>query len=220
MGFCLFNNVAVAARHAVDKHGLERVFILDWDVHHGNGTQDVFYYDPAIFFLSIHQFPFYPGTGHWEQRGRGAGEGTTLNVPLGAGHGDDSYLQIFEYIVLPAIERFNPQLILLSAGYDAHWRDPLAGMHLTVAGYHQLASRLRDAGQQANAPIAVIMEGGYDLDALAHGLHATINGLLTRPLHLDPLGEGPGYDPLDSMPLVERIRRTHQLWAGENELKR
>ncbi len=145
--------------------------------------------------------------------GEGAGRGTTLNVPLRAGHGDRGYLQVFEKIVEPAIERFQPQLILLSAGFDAHWRDPLAGMHLSVTGYHRMAERLRAAGDAVGAPIAVILEGGYDLDALAHGMVATIKGLMGRPLLADPLGTGPAYREPELAPLLARIRATHPLWA-------
>lgn len=213
MGFCLFNHVAIAARDAILSHGLERVLILDWDVHHGNGTQDAFYEDPQVCFLSIHQFPFYPGTGHWEQQGRGEGMGSTLNVPLQAGYGDESYLFLFESLIEPAIATFRPQLILLSAGFDAHWRDPLAGMHLTVTGYHRMAERLRAAAAEVAAPIAVILEGGYDLDAIAHGMYATLLGLLGRPLLADPLGTGPAFHEPDVRPLVERIRSQHALFG-------
>ncbi|MBA3531389.1 MAG: histone deacetylase, partial [Ardenticatenales bacterium] len=211
MGFCLFNNVAVAAQHAFDAHGLERILILDWDVHHGNGTQDIFYQEPRLFFISIHQFPFWPGTGHWEQQGHGQGHGTTLNVPLAPGYGDESYRLIFESLIEPVIATFRPQLILLSAGFDAHWRDPLAGMKLTIKGYHEMAGRLRAAAAAVSAPIAVILEGGYDLDAVAHGLHATMLGLLDRPLLADPIGPGPTQNEPDIRPLLKRIRDIHPL---------
>jgi acetoin utilization deacetylase AcuC-like enzyme len=212
MGFCLFNNVAIAAQHAIDALGLDRVLILDWDVHHGNGTQDIFYESPQVFFSSIHQFPFYPGTGHWKQVGHGEGVGTTLNIPLSPGHGDESYLAIFDNLIVPAIERFEPQLILLSAGFDAHWSDPLAGMHLTVTGYHGMAARLRAAADAAGAPVAVVLEGGYDLDAIAHSLYATLLGLLKRPLLDDPLGEGPPVEELNPALLIQHIRDEHPVW--------
>ena len=211
MGFCLFNNVAVAAQYLLDACGLERVFILDWDVHHGNGTQDIFYEEPRVCFASIHQFPFYPGTGHWEQIGHGAGMGTTLNVPLHTGAGDFGYELIFERLIEPAIEAFQPQMVLLSAGYDAHWRDPLAGMQLTIMGYHRLAQRLRAAAAAVGAPIAAVLEGGYDLDAVGYGVYATLLGLTGRPLALDPLGSGPADEEPDLRPLLNRIRGHHPL---------
>ena len=213
MGFCLFNNVAVAARHMLDAHALERIFILDWDVHHGNGTQDIFYEEPRIFFSSIHQFPFYPGTGHWEQLGHGEGHGATLNVPLRAGFGDGSYGLIFEQLIEPAIAAYRPQLVLLSAGFDAHWRDPLAGMQLTIEGYHRLAGRLRDAAAAVGAPVAAVLEGGYDLDAVGYGVYATLLGLAGRALPIDPLGPPPEAREPDVRPLVARIRDHHPLGA-------
>lgn len=191
MGFCLFNNVAIAARDMIQQHGLERVLILDWDVHHGNGTQDVFYHDPQVFFISMHQYPFYPGTGGWEEQGSHHAMGSTLNVPLPAGLGDVGYLLAFEQLIEPAIEAFDPQLILLSAGFDAHWRDPLASMNLTVQGYHKMATHLRTVAAKVGAPVAVVLEGGYDLDAIAHGMIATMKGLLGQPLLTDPLGKAP-----------------------------
>jgi acetoin utilization deacetylase AcuC-like enzyme len=214
MGFCLFNNVAIAARDAIQRHGLERLLILDWDVHHGNGSQDVFYNDPQVFFISLHQFPFYPGTGHWNQQGHGEGVGTTLNIPLQAGLGNASYLLAFSELIEPVIANFRPQLILLSAGFDAHWRDPLASMNLTVQGYYQMAKRLALAADKINAPIAVVLEGGYDLDAIAYGMLATIDGLVGRSLKADPLGSAPAYQEANIRPLLQRIRNNHPLGGG------
>src|SRR5579872_6912074 len=130
MGFCLFNNVAIAAKYALEQHGLERVMILDYDVHHGNGTQDIFYTDPRVLYFSVHQSPFYPGTGLSGERGEGAGLGTTINVPLPANTGFETYEPVFRQVMAHAADRFNPQLILVSAGFDAHWNDPLGQMNL------------------------------------------------------------------------------------------
>src|SRR5258708_16957000 len=138
MGFCIFNNVAVAARYVMDQYGLERVMIIDYDVHHGNGTQEMFYNDPRVLYFSIHQAPFYPGTGLSDERGAGAGLGTTINVPLPATTGYETYEPVFRQVMAPAAERFDPQLLLVSAGFDAHWKDPLSGMYLSTAGFARL----------------------------------------------------------------------------------
>ena len=157
MGFCLFNNVAVAARHAQAVLGLERVAIVDFDVHHGNGTEAIFLDDSSVLFVSLHQWPFYPGTG-----GPGTGNETTINVPLPAGSGDADYARAFEEIVEPAVAAFAPDLVLVSAGFDAHEGDPLAGMELTVDGFGHLAR-----GCAALAPrLAAVLEGGYNLETL------------------------------------------------------
>ena len=139
MGFCLLNNIAIAARHAQTRRGINKVLILDYDVHHGNGTNDIFYADPSVLFISTHQYPFYPGSGAINEIGAGAGRGATINIPLVDGHGDATYRQLFAEIVGPAIERFVPDFMLISAGFDAHWADPLANMKLTLAGYDFLA---------------------------------------------------------------------------------
>jgi acetoin utilization deacetylase AcuC-like enzyme len=152
MGFCLFDNVAIAARDA-QAQGIERVAIVDWDVHHGNGTEEIFRGDESVFFASMHQWPFYPGTG-----GPGEGDGTTLNVPLPAGTSDKDYLRAFDEIVAPAVRAFEPELVLISAGFDAHVQDPLAAMLVTEDGFRELASRSAELGPR----VAAVLEGGYD----------------------------------------------------------
>ena len=153
MGFCLIDNIAVAARYAQAELGLERVAIVDWDVHHGNGTQDIFWDDASVLVTSIHQWPFYPGSG-----GPGEGDETTLNVPLRAGCGDEDYLRAFETTVAPAVRAFEPDLVLVSAGFDAHVDDPLAGMRVTADGFRELARRSAELGPR----VAAVLEGGYD----------------------------------------------------------
>jgi acetoin utilization deacetylase AcuC-like enzyme len=179
MGFCLFNNIAVAARHLQDGHGLERVFILDWDVHHGNGTQHLFEEEDTVFYFSVHQFPFYPGTGASGDRGRGRGLGFTLNVPLPAGSGDARYMEVLRNDLLPALERFRPEAILISCGFDAHESDPLAGMALTEAGYGAMTEVVKEAaGRLCGGRIVSLLEGGYDLDALGRSAEAHLRVLL------------------------------------------
>ncbi|MCU0509357.1 MAG: histone deacetylase [Anaerolineae bacterium] len=179
MGFCLFNNIAVAAQAALDEFGLERVLIFDWDVHHGNGTQDIFYDSPQVMFMSTHQYPHYPGTGDWREAGAGEGSGFTVNLPLPVGVGDAGFARLFDEIVAPIAERFAPQLILVSAGYDAHWRDPLAGLHLSLRGYWRLAKGLIAlADRLCSGRIVVVLEGGYDLEVLALGVADTCRALL------------------------------------------
>ena len=193
MGFCLFNNIAVAARAALDEFGLARVLIVDWDVHHGNGTQDIFYDSSQVFFFSTHQYPHYPGTGGWNETGAGPGRGYTANVPLSAGVGDAGFRRIFAAILEPLAERFLPELILVSAGYDAHWNDPLAGLRLSLDGYWEMArSIVALAGRLCGGRLVVTLEGGYDLDVLACGVVNTCRALLGDPVSdPDPLGPSP-----------------------------
>jgi acetoin utilization deacetylase AcuC-like enzyme len=174
MGFCLFNNIAIAAA-ALRASGVPRVAIVDIDVHHGNGTQNAFYADPSVLYISTHQSPYYPGTGSADETGSGDGRGFTLNVPLPAGATDDVYVRACEEKVLPALDGFKPDIVLVSAGYDAHERDPLAGMRVTTAGYERLARLLRDVSDRhAAGRTAWITEGGYHLESLGACLNATI----------------------------------------------
>ena len=179
MGFCLFNNVAVAALAALDESGLGRVLIVDWDVHHGNGTQDTFYDSPQVLFFSTHQYPYYPGTGDWRETGAGAGQGYTVNVPLPAGVGDAGFARIYDEVLTPVAERFRPELILVSAGYDAHWDDPLAGLRLSLAGYWRLAKTVVAlADRLCGGRLVVTLEGGYNLEVLSRGVADTCRALL------------------------------------------
>jgi acetoin utilization deacetylase AcuC-like enzyme len=177
MGFCLFNNVAVAARHAIDTHDLERVFIFDWDVHHGNGTNDVFHADPRVLFASIHQSPLYPGTGALSDVGEGAGEGFSINLPVPPGSGEDVWLSLVDHVLMPVALEFEPQLVLVSAGFDAHRMDPLADCRLEVGSFAQMALHVRALAERLEVPVGGVLEGGYDLDALALSVAATLEAL-------------------------------------------
>jgi acetoin utilization deacetylase AcuC-like enzyme len=181
MGFCLYNHVAIAAAGAVAA-GAARVAVVDIDVHHGNGTQGAFYADPRVLYVSTHQFPYYPGTGAADEIGHGKGRGFTVNVPLEAGANDADYCLVYDEIVGPVVESFAPELVLVSAGYDAHERDPLAGMRVTTEGYAAVVGRVRAAAQRAaRGRLALVTEGGYDLHALGACLMASI-AMLDRPL--------------------------------------
>ena len=212
MGFCLLNNVAIAARYAQQLYGIERVLIVDYDVHHGNGTEAMFFDDPSVLFISTHQSPLYPGSGALEDIGAGAGRGATVNIPLPSGHGDATYSLIFEAIVWKLAQRFQPGLILVSAGFDAHWVDPLAAMQLSLTGYAHLSTELvRMAQALCGGKIAFVLEGGYNLDSLSYGV-SNVARVLLGDTPVDPLGAAPSpREPSAVQPLIDNLRRIHNL---------
>jgi acetoin utilization deacetylase AcuC-like enzyme len=211
MGFCLLNNVAIGARHALDAYQLERVLIVDYDVHHGNGTQDIFYREPRVMFFSTHLYPFYPGTGNWNEIGSGDGMGYTVNVPLPASVGDRGYQRIFDDLLFPLAERYRPQLVIVSAGFDAHWRDPMAMANLSLAGYTFLMRTLVELARElCEGRLVVLLEGGYDLGVLSEGVAATFRVLLGDKEILDPIG--PSTEPeADISGLIDQLKGVHRL---------
>jgi acetoin utilization deacetylase AcuC-like enzyme len=212
MGFCLFNNIAIAAAHALAKYKLERVLIIDFDVHHGNGTQEIFYDRPEVMYISTHEYPFYPGTGGIEETGRGAAKGTTVNIPLPAGCGDNEYRQVFEQIIRPIAKRFKPQLVLVSVGYDAHWADGIALMQLSVSGFAQMVKIIKGlADELCDGRLVFVLEGGYHLGALAASVKATFDVLLGNSVD-DPLGQSPHSRTAPQIDnLIRAIKEVHAL---------
>lgn len=207
MGFCLFNNVAIAARQA-QARGLARVMIVDFDVHHGNGTQDVFANDPSVQFVSLHQEGIYPLSGAVDE----TGAGNICNVPLPDGAGVEAFLRVADDVLAPLARRFAPDLLLVSAGYDAHWRDPLAGLQMSTAGYQRLAARLVEvAHDSCSGRVGFVLEGGYDLEALGAGVVASLYGLMGIAQNApDPLGPAPRREP-DVNDLLARVRRVQRV---------
>jgi acetoin utilization deacetylase AcuC-like enzyme len=205
MGFCLFNNVAVAARHATDGHGLERVLILDWDVHHGNGTNDIFRGDRRVLFCSIHQSPLWPGTGGPDDEGSGDGLGFTVNLPVAPGSDDAVFASLVDRVVVPLARSYEPQLILLSAGYDAHREDPLADCRVSDAGYAAMTRSMRSLAAELEAPLGAVLEGGYALQALARSVAATLE-------HLAAAAPAPG--ALAAAPLTPVASRARERLAA------
>jgi acetoin utilization deacetylase AcuC-like enzyme len=216
MGFCLFNNVAIAAQWALDEGNCKRVAILDIDVHHGNGTQDIFYHRPDVLYYSTHQYPFYPGTGGVDEVGADAGEGTTINVPLMAGCGDETFLTVTEAILLPALRRYRPELLFVSLGFDAHWADPLAQMRLSLAGYGEILQRIATTAEElCGGRLVVILEGGYDVRVLEAGLTQAGCILTGEALPRDPLGLAqPIPEPAAAGRLVDAVAQRHGLPAA------
>jgi acetoin utilization deacetylase AcuC-like enzyme len=212
MGFCLLGNAGIAARWAQDRHKVGRVLIVDFDVHHGNGTQEFFYRDPSVLFFSTHQYPYYPGTGAAYETGAEGAEGTTMNVPLPSAVGDHGYKTIFQRLLLPAARHFRPELIILSAGYDAHWLDPLANMRLTITGYSYLLEQVMAlADELCNGRLVVALEGGYHIGALSHSVLSALRLLSHSPQGMsDPFGPAPGGER-DITPLLEKLRSIHHI---------
>ncbi len=211
MGFCLFNNIAVAARHALDTHGLERILIVDFDAHHGNGTQEAFYDSPEVLYFSVHLYPFYPGTGSLNETGAGPGAGYTVNVPLPAGAGDLAYATVCQEVLVPLAQRYQPQLVLVSAGYDAHWADPLTNLGLSIAGFAAIVGALKAiATDLCPGRLAFTLEGGYHLPVLGAGVAATLRVLLGETDIVDPLGPNRAPVP-DVAAVVSHVRRIHRL---------
>jgi len=213
MGFCIFNNVAIAAKFALSKFNLNRVLIADFDVHHGNGTQDAFYADPKVLYFSTHQYPFYPGTGWMDETGTGEGEDTTVNFPMAAGWGDEECLRAFNEVLVPVARRFRPDLILVSAGFDAHWADQLAMMKVTITGFAQMAMILKElAAELCQGHLVFTLEGGYNLRVVACSIKAVFDVLLGNSEIADPLGKASmaskpeGFDEH-----IREIKRIHHL---------
>jgi acetoin utilization deacetylase AcuC-like enzyme len=213
MGFCLFNNIAIAAKYAISQYKLERVAIIDFDVHHGNGTQEAFYDNPQVLYVSTHEYPFYPGTGGRDETGIGKAEGTKINIPLPSGCGDTEYLQVFDQVIAPAVRRFNPRLILVSAGYDLHWADHMAFMQVTTTGFAEMVKIIKGlADELCESRLIFCLEGGYHLKALACSVKATFDVLLCNSRIEDPLGQPKqGYNTLDISPLIKAIKTIHNL---------
>lgn len=213
MGFCLFNNIAIAAQHALKKHKMEKVAIIDFDVHHGNGTQEAFYNNPHVLYVSTHQYPHYPGTGTVGETGSGAAEGSTINIPLPSGSGDEEYRQVFEEIIVPVTRRFHPEFILVSAGYDLHWKDRLAMMEVSTAGFADMVRYIKNlADELCDGKIVITLEGGYNLKALATSVKATFDVLLGKSNIEDPLGQPEHrWASSDIGDLIKAIKETHSL---------
>ena len=207
MGFCLFNTAAIGAHYLKRRYGAKKIFIMDWDVHHGNGTQAAFYDDSSVLYMSSHQYPYYPGTGAIEEVGEGRGEGFTVNVPLPPGCGDAEYQRLFKEIVLPIGSRYSPEWILVSAGFDPHQRDPLGGMNVTERGFAAMAASLLEiAAEHSGGKIAFLLEGGYDLAALKGSVASVL-----EQMRVGGKGDAPDNSGGEIIePLLRRVRRVQE----------
>ena len=213
MGFCLFNNIAIAAKYALRRHDLERVLIVDFDVHHGNGTQAVFYDDPHVLYFSVHEYPFYPGTGAIDEDGEGEGKGTIVNVPLPAGSGDAEYLRVFGEILVPVARRYKPELILVSAGYDAHWADNMSLMQVSVSAFTTMMETIKELARElCRGRLVAVLEGGYHLQALSYSIKAALDVLLGHQHIDDPLGGAPERRRAPAIGrILQTVKRAHAL---------
>ena len=198
MGFCLFANIAIAARWLQKHAGIQRILIVDFDVHHGNGTQEIFYEDPDVMYISTHQSPLYPGTGALPEKGAGEGLHTTINVPLPAGTGDETLLYVFQHILRQRVIQFEPEFILVSAGYDSHWLDPIGGMNISVSGFSAVVKEiLAWTAHSASQRLVALLEGGYHAEALAHSVLTTLRLFQNKnATPSDPFGQNPGQESI------------------------
>ena len=212
MGFCLFNNIAVGARYAIAKKGLKRVMIVDWDAHHGNGTQATFYEDPSVLYVSLHQYPHYPGSGWVDETGHGKGEGSTINFPFPPGTGEDCYMDAFERVIIPAGRRFAPDLLMVSAGYDSHAGDLLCSMRLTDTSYRKMTDSLLGlAGECCQGRLIVTIEGGYNLSAMARSVVQTVAGLAGEDI---PGQDEPPQPTTSADKAAEIVEQAAALWKS------
>ena len=211
MGFCIFGNAAIAAKAALKNFDVEKVAIVDIDVHHGNGTEAMVEGDPNILYISTHQFPFYPGTGSKTEIGSGTAAGTVLNIPLEPGVGDKGFQRIYNELIIPKLIKFKPGLIIVSAGYDAHWNDPLANISLSLKGYSWISKTLVDLSEKlCNGKIVFTLEGGYNLEVLSKGVANSVKALLNRDDFEDPFGKPPQGE-LEISKLLQEIKKIHNL---------
>jgi len=211
-GFCLFNNVAIAAATARAEFAIDRVLIVDFDIHHGNGTNAIFYNDPTVMYCSTHQWGIYPGTGYWDEIGMGAGTGYSANVPMLPGWGDTAMLRVFDDLLMPIARRFHPQLILVSAGYDPSWTDRLGSMLVTTRGFFQLTQRLVWlANELCAGKLVLTLEGGYGLEGLAYGVVASFAAMLGDEAFTDPIGPAPRPELAFDQDYLNRLRALHGL---------
>jgi len=212
MGFCLFNNIAIAAKFALTNLDVERILLIDFDVHHGNGTQDTFYNDPRVLYFSTHQYPFFPGSGSAEEIGEGKGVGFTVNFPMRVGWGDQEYSRIYNEILIPIARNFQPQLILVSAGFDAHWADRLAMMQASISGFAHTITILKDlATELCDGRLIFTLEGGYNLQVIAFSVESTFNILLGNPKVNDPLGKAPSENHDGFEESLLKVKKLHHL---------
>lgn len=212
MGFCLFNSIAVATAFALERCGLERVMILDWDVHHGNGTNDIFHSSERVLFASIHQWPWYPGTGSEADIGSGAGRGFTVNLPVPAGSGDAEFRSLVDHVAVPLAREYSPQLLLISAGYDAHYADPLGECEITEEGFAAMTASVRRLSESLGVPAGFVLEGGYDVDALASSVAATMAVLGGEASGLGSVAEAEAEPTELSERARQRLPQLIELW--------
>lgn len=215
MGFCLFNNVVIGAQHARKKHGLERIMIIDWDFHHGNGTADAFYDTDSVLYFSTHMQASWPGTGWVSHVGTGRGQGYTINIPLAKGTGDPGFYMVFNQLLLPVIRQYKPELIIVSAGFDAHFADPLGGLEVTCAGFARMADIIKKAAEEVCAGRVVIaLEGGYNLEVIGHAVSAVLNEFGEYGINIEePVPQPPPFvKPTMRIPLDEAMRIHGQYW--------